>query len=50
MDSSEEHTKVIVVHPKVHCFFSLVYVMYPNIASNLYGKQIKSNLDNRVYL
>ena len=30
--------------------FSFVYVMYLNIASYLYGRQIKSKLRNRLYL
>ena len=30
--------------------FSFVYVMYLNIASYLYGKQIKSNVDNTICL
>ena len=30
--------------------FSFVYVMYLNIASYLYGKQINSKLGNKLYL
>ena len=30
-------------------FFSFVYVMYLNIASYLYGKQIKSKVWNKLY-
>ena len=46
---SEKYIKVIIVHPKVHFFFSFVYVLYLNIASFLYGKQIKSKLGNKLY-
>ena len=38
MDTSEEYIKVIIVA----FLFSFVYVIYLNIASYLYGKQIKS--------
>ena len=47
--SSEEYIKVIIVHPKGHSF-CFVYVIYVNIASYLYGKQIKSKLGNALYL
>ena len=50
MDTFEEYIKVIIVNPTVHFFFSFVYVMYLNIASYLYGKQIKSKLENKLYL
>ena len=45
----KEYIKVIIVHPTVH-FFSFVFVMYLNIASYLYGKQIKSKLGTKLYL
>ena len=35
------YMKVIIVRPECAFPFAIVYVMYPNIASNLYGKQIK---------
>ena len=35
MNTSEEYNKVIIVHPTVHLFFSVVYVMFLNIASYL---------------
>ena len=47
MDSSEEYIKDFIVHPNVKYKrtdalsvfpFSFVYVMYLNIASDLYGK------------
>ena len=37
MDTSEEYINVIIVH--LYFFFSLVYVMYLNIASYSYGKR-----------
>ena len=49
-DTSEEYIKVAFVHPTVHIFFSFEYVMYLNIASYLYGKQIKSKMDKNLYL
>ena len=50
MDTSEEYIKVVIVHPTVHFFFLIVYVMYLNIASYLCGKQIKSKLGNTMCL
>ena len=50
MDTSEEYIKVVIVHPTVHFFFSFVNVMHLNVASYLYGKQIKSNMCNKLYL
>ena len=50
MDTSKEYIKVIIVHPKVHFFFSFVYVMYLNIVSYFYGKQIKLSVWNKLYL
>ena len=50
VDTSKEYIKVIIVHLTAHFFFSFVYVMYLNIASHVYGKQIKSNLSNKLYL
>ena len=47
MDTSEEYIKVIFVHPNVHFFF-LLFIMYLNIASHLYGKQIKSKLGKKL--
>ena len=50
MDTSEEYIKVIIVHPTVHFSLSFVYAKYLNIASYLYGKQIKSNVGTKLYL
>ena len=50
MDTSEEYIKVIIVHPPLHFSFSFVYVIYLNIASYLYGKQIKSKFWTKLYL
>ena len=50
MDTSEVYIKVAIVHPTVHFFFLFVYVMYLNIASYLYGKQIRSRMGNKLYL
>ena len=46
MNTSEEYIKVTIVHPTVHFFF----LLYINIASYLYGKQIKSKMGNKLYL
>ena len=46
MDTSEEYINVAIVHPTVHFF---CYVMYLNIASYLYGKQIKSKIGIKLY-
>ena len=50
MDTSEEYIiKVVIMHPTVHFFFYFVYVIYLNIVSYLYGKQIKSRMGNKLY-
>ena len=50
MDTSEEYIKVIIVHSTEYFFFLFCILMYLNIAANLYGKQIKSKLENKLYL
>ena len=47
-DTSDEYIKVILCIQRCISFFFFVYVMYPNIASYLYGKQIKSKFRNKV--
>ena len=51
VETSEEYSKVIIVHPTVHFFFFFffffVYVIYLNIVSYSYGKQIMSNIQNK---
>ena len=47
--TSKEYIKVIIVHEKMH-FLIPVYEMYVNIASYLYGKQIKSESKKKAYL
>ena len=52
MDTVEKYIlyiKVIIVYPTFH-LCSFVYVMFLNIISYLYGKEIKSRLGNKLYL
>ena len=48
MGTSEEYIKVIIVHPNVNFFFFCLCNV-SNIASDLFGKQIKSKLGNNLY-
>ena len=50
MDTSAEYIKSHYCVSDGAFLFSFVYVMYLNIASYLYGKQIKSKLGTELYL
>ena len=53
VDNSEDYIKVIIEHPTVHfslCSLYNVYILYLNIASYLYWKQIKLRFGTKLYL